>query len=220
MAAFRWSSIGRAVQVGLLTVALLGGQASGWPASAGNWGSNRTHPCDNDMFSECIAKDGVTYYYLGYLDGALAAELATDTRDRFANVYDPIDSFDVAAVEFSNASSAGVWVKDVNIDVDARAWTRCADGVTPQGSDPYRWCEPQVVAYNDGDHPVRFDSPNKRKRIACQEIGHTYGLRHALDASNAGPDFDKSCMYEQGGLTTNLTITTHDKNQIENLYVP
>jgi hypothetical protein len=175
------------------------------------------------MESQCIAQDGVAYYYLGYLDGSLATELATDTRDRFANVYDPIDSFDVAAVEFSSAGLATVWVKDVvDVDIDARAWTRCADSPDSGdygGTDPYRWCEPQVIVYNDGGHPVRFDSPNKRKRIACQEIGHTYGLRHAI-AANGGDFFRNSCMWEDGGLTTNLNLTAHDVKQITNRYAP
>lgn len=52
--------------------------------------------------------------------------------------------------------------------------------------DPRRWCVPQAIRYNLG-FPDKYDQPSKRAYIACQEFGHTLGLRHS---SNRG-----SCMF-------------------------
>ncbi len=89
------------------------------------------------------------------------------------------------------------------------AYTACSVTANYGGSDPRRWCRPQLVVYNK-THPGNWDgSTNGRKAVACHEVGHTLGLRHT---------YATSCM--KAATTTNTTPTSGEYNELESWYAP
>lgn len=169
-------------------------------AIAANFGSNtasyktNAHPCDWDAYSQCIANNGTHWWY----PQDVTANLLAATRTA-STTYDAVT--DVSTLERSSCSGVDVIVMDAFTGLDSIvAWTECADGTSTVGTDPNVYCRPQWLRYDLSD-TADYDTPGERNSIACQEMGHTLGLRHSSSTS--------SCMYTfrttQAGLVTDDT---------------
>lgn len=192
-----------------LSGVLLAGGLSG-VALATNWGSNTTsadeiaHPCDTTIYSQCIADSGVHRVYLGYLTSASGMIAASQNA---IAVYDAVT--DVTAVTWSSPDADAVLTEADRGNSGYWAYTACTSISTYGGTDPRRWCYPQRVVFNL-THPSNWDgSPPGRDTVACHELGHTLGLRHAVSSQS-------SCM--RSAQTIYTTITTHDHAMLNGLY--
>ena len=175
------------------------------PILGSNWGSNRTHPCDSHPESQCIANNGLHSYYLGNVEPNQAAA----TRATCAQDYDPVTN--VTCSELTSSTNADVWVNDAVYATRAWAWTACTTAASYGGADPRRWCVPQAIRYNL-DYPDMYNEPSERAYIACQEFGHTLGLRHSGDRG--------SCMYPND-VTAGEVLTLHDALMLSsNYFIP
>ena len=124
------------------------------------------------------------------------------------SVYDPVA--DIAAVEQASATNVDVIVQADTYDVDrVWAWTTCATGATYGGSDPARWCRPQLIRYDLSDGSA-FDTLTERRYVACHEFGHSFGLRHSSNQS--------SCLFPNQA--TSAVIVSHDVNERNAHYQP
>jgi len=151
---------------------------------ATNFGSNTAsyltpaHPCDADDFSQCIANNGLHSWYP---DGLEYNQLSA-TRYASNWVYDPVT--DVDTTEVSSASGVDLIVRDWTYNnVDAWAWVQCDAVATYGGTDPHRWCRPQVLRYDLSD-TTRYDEVFERRYMACHEMGHSLGLRHSSNSAS------------------------------------
>lgn len=176
-------------------------------AIATNFGSNTAayqspaHPCDWDPASQCIANN---YSHLWYPQSLTANQLAA-TRNASAT-YDAVT--DIATYEMSSSTGVDVIVMDAFTNLpNIIAWTECADGTSTVGTDPNVYCRPQWLQYDLADASA-YDTPGERNSIACQEMGHTLGLRHSSSTS--------SCMYTYR--TTQAGLVQHDKDELNAHY--
>ncbi|HWP63713.1 MAG TPA: matrixin family metalloprotease [Candidatus Binatia bacterium] len=179
-------------------------------AAAANFGSNTAsggtpaHACDTTIYSQCVAPD---YRQLWYPDD-LTDDLVAATRYAAASVYDPVA--DIAVVEQANARNVDLIVQDAEFNVaGAWAWTFCAPGAVYGGSDPARWCRPQLLRYDLSDG-YAFNTLSERRYVACHEFGHSFGLRHSSNRS--------SCLFPNEAVST--VIVSHDVNELNAHYEP
>lgn len=123
------------------------------------------------------------------------------------SIYD--DVTDVTALEWAS-SAADVTVGEGDFgNTSWWAYGNCSSGAAYGGVDPRRWCYPQIIHFNK-THPDNWDSGlTGRKTVACHELGHTLGLRHAVSSQS-------SCM--RNAQTIYPTITDHDKAMLNGLY--
>lgn len=175
---------------------------------AANFGSNTSsyqtsaHACDFDEYSQCIADNGVHWWYA---DGLEYNQLSA-TRYASNWVYDPVA--DVDTVERTSATGVDVIVRDFTYSNPiAWSWTECDPAATFGGSDPHRWCKPQVLRYDLSD-TTRYDEVFERRYVACQEMGHTLGLRHSSSTA--------SCLYPD--VATSDVLVSHDVLELNGHY--
>ncbi|MBI3748110.1 MAG: matrixin family metalloprotease [Chloroflexi bacterium] len=192
--------------VGPVAGALIAVLAAG-TVMASNFGSNTAsyltpaHQCDTDASSQCIANNGSHFWYPYNVTTNLLA--ATRTA---SSTYDAVT--DVATYESSSSSGVDVIVMDDPTNLpNIVAWTECADGATTGGTDPNAYCVPQWLRYDLSDTSA-YDTLGERNSIACQEMGHTLGLRHSSSTS--------SCMYTNR--TTQAGLVQHDKDELNAHY--
>lgn len=172
-------------------------------AIGANFGSNTAayqspaHRCDTDAASQCIANDGSHSWY----PMAVTANLLAATRTASAT-YDAVT--DVSTFERSSSSNIDVIVMDDFTGLaNIVAWTQCKVGAATGGTDPHAYCVPQLLRYDLAD-TLDYDSVGERSSIACQEMGHTLGLRHSSSTS--------SCMYTFR--TTQAGLVQHDRDEL------
>lgn len=198
-----WQSMkGRARVASALALQLALAVLLAGPIAGSNWGSNQSHPCDSDEDSECVANNGLHSYYLGNVEPNQAAA----TRDTCADDYEPV--YDVSCSESTSSTNVDVWVNDGEYSSTAWAWTACTSAASYGGADPRRWCRPQAIRYNLR-FPDKYDQPSERAYIACQEFGHTLGLRHSGDRG--------SCLYPND-VTAASVLTSHDVGMLNTYY--
>ena len=95
----------------------------------------------------------------------------------------------------------------------ARAWTTCeATAQTGKNGTTFMWCRQQLIFYNNGTYPNDWNEGAEVAHHVCQELGHTFGLRHYAGTS--------SCMYN-GSLDMSIGVNTinHDIGCIVSGYV-
>jgi hypothetical protein len=195
----------------VLAAALLGlllGHSTG-VALATNVGSNTTsggtaaHPCDTTIHSQCIANDDThTVWLNSSLDAGMQAAVRTAI-----STYQFVD--DIVVVEWTSSNADARMTQGDYKNTSWWAYGHCIVGATYGGSDPNRWCSPQQVTFNV-THPVNWDSTaGGRNAVACHELGHTLGLRHAISTQS-------SCM--RNAQTTYTGITTHDEAMLNGIY--
>jgi len=172
-----------------------------------NFGSNTAgyqtpaHPCDTDAWSQCIANNGAHSWY----PQDVTANLLAATRTA-STTYNAVA--DVSTTESSSSSNVDVIVMDeFNNLANIIAWTQCQVGATTGGTDPHAWCRPQLLRYDLSD-TLAYDTVGERNSIACQEMGHTLGLRHSSSTS--------SCMYYYR--TTQAGLVTDDTTELNGHY--
>jgi predicted Zn-dependent protease len=193
----------REILVAVLFAVALGAQ----PALASNFGSNTAayntpaHPCDATASSQCIANNGTHWWY----PSALLANQLAATRYASDSVYDPVA--DVDTVEMTSSSNVDVIVYDSNYGSSYWAWTACSTTATYGGSDPDRWCRPQLLRY-DTSHTTAYDTTTERRYLACHEMGHTLGLRHSGNTV--------SCLYPNQATST--LLASHDTGELNAQY--
>jgi len=151
-------------------------------SSATNFGSNTAsyntaaHPCDATRSSQCVA-NGSTH--------RVSMASLPDTSSMRAAVLRAINTYnghpDLWVLEWDTTTGADVNNTSGNFgNTSWWAYGACAANANYGGTDPDRWCAPQVITYNM-THPSNWDTANGldgREAIACHEIGHTLGLRH------------------------------------------
>jgi hypothetical protein len=95
---------------------------------------------------------------------------------------------DIWVLEWSTPTSADANNTEGNFGSTSWwAYGACAANASYGGTDPHRWCAPQVITYNL-NHPSNWDTSNGatgREAVACHEIGHTLGLRHMAPGSGS-----------------------------------
>ena len=94
---------------------------------------------------------------------------------------------------------------------DFAAYTTCASDATYGGSGIHRQCRPQILYYNLEFESTSFQDAAYRKWVACHEVGHTLGLRHATSVNHPSPGY--SCM--KNVHYGPLDVSVHDGNHLE-----
>lgn len=148
--------------------------------------------------------------------GSVPDLMRTATNQAFVYNYDPTD---LVVSQYADGSFT-----DVNVlsgPHDAVGIAYCHPDAQRTGTDPLRACHGFVVKYNPNIcSPVGCVtwsdvSAMQRKFIACHEIGHTVGLRHATTSNHPAPA--SSCM-QTGVLPDNPGLHAHDVDFINWLY--
>ena len=195
---------GAAAIVGFLTGLAVGSVA------AGNFGSNTNsadevaHTCDTSPeLSQCVANNGGHLVYK-------------------VNLTQPVSLAVSDAIAKANAIrdfSAEVWstnnIQDVNAhdgdygNTEWWAYTACTPAAVHGGTAPAAlWCKPQDNVFNY-DHPAQWDTNvSGRQTVACHELGHSFGLRHTVDAT--------SCM--RNGQVNPPNYSDHDVQRVNGNY--
>lgn len=171
-----------AIVVALALVGAIAGHLGGSPAAATNWGSSNCGP--DPELSYCVAQDKYHRVYLGYLTRTdIAEQTEFILHDQLGNRTDMV----TYVVAFGSTNDVRAFNQSYG---DTMYWgaTYCPTYGTQGGSNPLRWCMPQIIRYNTY-YANKFDSVQEIRAIACHELGHTAGLRHAIPQGT-------SCMYD------------------------
>jgi hypothetical protein len=182
---------------------------------ANNWGiTDGAHRCteDPDRLSQCTAPDANDHRLMvTFIDTTLIKNEVLDTA------YDDYDykssQINVAIVATAGAEDVRMFDGQYGTLNGARAWTTCAQGAATGNNGTFRmWCDPQLIFFNNGTYPLDWNSDAERRHHTCQEVGHTFGLRHRNSTS--------TCMYNVGlDFTIGINTTTHDIGCIVTGYV-
>lgn len=179
------------------------------PVMANNFGSDWSDPCNATVSSQCVGYLSTTQEFS--ISNGVGQGVADATRWACTYVYDPVA--DVGCHEIYPAFYVNVY--DGNYGTTWYAWTACSSTATFKGvaADHIRACAPQVFKYDIG-HTTAFDTQAERRKIACHELGHTYGLRH----STATGDGNNTCMTTTATNATVTNISAHETNHLNNYY--
>ena len=113
------------------------------PVEASNWGSGITWPCDTTLKSQCVANNVSHFYWIDPV--SLARNQASVRGMQVIADGSEINRF----VSVSRLNSDVIVVQSNGAGVEAFAWGACiATGAHYGGSDPERWCFPQVFTWN------------------------------------------------------------------------
>lgn len=98
-----------------------------------------------------------------------------------------------------------------NPNTEFFAWGICPSYASKGNAGPNKtWCMPQIIYYNDGAYPGRYNDTPHRKALFCHELGHTMGLRHKTSSSST------SCMVTDP--ETRIHLTAHDEDMLSSNY--
>jgi hypothetical protein len=201
-------SLTRRTVAPLMAAALLVAQTHG--VAANNFGSDWDRTCDTTTAAQCIGWDinGVQEFGLH----AVEANQAAATRYACTEIYAKVANLGCWEII---ASDWGVDVYDGDYGTQWFAWTACAAGALTKGSaaNHTKSCFPQVLKY-DLSHPTAYDTLSERRKIACHEFGHSYGLRH----STTSGDGTSTCMTPVATQSTVIGISSHDKSHLNGYF--
>lgn len=197
-----WSLVRRSLALCAALCLLLSGTVS-----ASNFGSNTAayqtvaHACDTTTSSQCIANNGLHSYFLSTVE----ANQAAATRYACSSVYEPV--YEVSCSEGTSSTNVDVVVYDGLYGTGFWGWTACASTASYGGSDPNRYCFPQVLKY-DLSNQGEFNLQSEQRYLGCHEFGHSLGLRHSSSTS--------SCMYTSAA--SSQVLTSHDVSELNSHY--
>lgn len=125
------------------------------------------------------------------------------------NNYEPTD-MNLHVVDTDTDYDVRIFDDDYG-DNNAIAWVVCPpEATTGGGAHPNKWCFGQRLRYNL-HYPGFYNTVQERHSLACEELGHTMGLRHRSD-------HPETCMGRPVENSTDLTA--HDRNHIDDEYTP
>ena len=97
----------------------------------------------------------------------------------------------------------------------AWAYTRCATNLESQGGSESplpgtKWCKPQLFRWNL-TYRSNYNNDTREEDMACEEFGHTLGLRHGT--------FSDCMNFTQSGSTDfGLFLASHHRSHLNFLY--
>lgn len=170
-----------------------------------HFGSNWEHICDATILSQCKGWAQALDIGLYSLETTAPHDLDQATRDVINNQLQPTD---LLIFYVSSGDDIGVFDGSYGTTGFAAGWTSCASGAAYFGSEANhtRSCKPSDVPFNYS-YASRFDTQKESDAIACQELGHSVGLRHWQDILQK----PNTCMYDPPVVKT---ITQHEKDII------
>lgn len=181
----RRAAVGRKPQQRLLMASLLATFALMIAISqvlASNFGiENEAEACSTTVNSQCAANN---YLHNVWVAPGFSSTLLASLDDSIAHDFDSLR--DIVARRVTSESDNDVRAFDNDYgDTTWIAYTTCAVFSTRGGTGDKRWCRPQLLYFNNGPAwAFRYDTATERGYLACQELGHTLGLRHATPATH------------------------------------
>jgi len=136
----------------------------------------------------------------GGMRNAISAVRTESLDPTTIETYTETDPSGYTDVEVFQAENSGTYICGVSWSgVSGVAW---CTSVTPSLK-----CEKHVVEFNTDN--VSTTTPNRRRWAACQELGHTLGLKHDKN--------ENSCMLDSFYQAPN-TYSQHDRDMFYNYY--
>jgi hypothetical protein len=178
-------------------------------ASANNFGSD---VCNTEITSQCVARTGSLVWYAS----SVGAPITTAVLWADTNRYDPIA--EVQMVQTTNTSLADTWVLDGSYGMGFRAFTRCSNTAVYGVDGGETWCEDQLISFNNGSYPSEFNNIDKRRHVACHEIGHVLGLHHP-STSNSSCMVSLALGSPLAEYSSRTDLTSHDISELNNYYL-
>jgi len=171
-----------------------------------NFGSDWDNPCDATTASQCV---GYLVTVQEWQAASLEAGQLSATQYACTEIFDPVA--DIGCREIYPAFYVTVY--DGSYGTQWFAWTACSGSAVYKGNsgDHTRACASQNLKY-DTSHATAFDTQTERRKIACHEMGHTFGLRHSTG------DGTSTCMTAVATQSTVVGISTHDNSHLTNYY--
>ena len=171
-----------------------------------NFGSGWDHTCDATAASQCVGYLISTQDWQG---ASLGAGQLSATQYACRSIYDPVT--DISCQEIYPAFYVTVY--DDSYGSAYYAWTACSGSASYKGSsgDHTRACALQLLKY-DISHATAFDTQTERQKIACHEMGHTFGLRHSTG------DGTSTCMTAVATQSTVVGISGHETSHLTDYY--
>jgi len=204
----RATTIGRGFGVVAAAVSVV---AYAEPVAADNWGSTNT-----DSAGSSVSLGGGSSpltHSISFHDVTLMRQA---TRDALQNVYG--NGTQLSTQVNPDGGSADVKVFEDTYGLNgAYAWVNCPPGATVSGAHPMRRCFNQVLKYNGSyAFDAMYATPAKRKYLACHELGHSVGLRHAHNGNH--PAAVSSCMIPPALGNLPQSIHGHDADLVNALH--
>lgn len=181
------------------------------PGLTTNYGAPRDSGkhCDTTKSSQCMADNwnhGITFQNIADPDLQAATTFSmtnyNQVMDNEIYMFEAIESLADVLVRDGDWGANGAW-----------AWTACHTTLTGEGGSETplpgtKWCKPQVFRWNAYYEPGSYPGTTAKRDIACEELGHTMGLRHRST--------EASCMVSPS--TTYTTTSLHDRDHLIALY--
>ena len=153
------------------------------PAAGDNWGSSQPAGDPQNAVSLGGGSSSSTHS-ISFHD---VAAMRQPTLDALNNVYDNVSGMSVQVNADNGSADVRVFEDFYGLN-GAYGWANCPSDATVSGSHPTRRCFNQTVKYNDSyGLTALMSSSSGRKALACQELGHTLGLRHAFASNHPNP---------------------------------
>lgn len=205
----------------VVLVMVMGVLADPLPASAGNFGAEGdcgylTGNSASSPVTVCVSKANNIYHAVR-LDvvGNQWVGMDIAVKDSLSSDYDPLD---LRAYVDQTDPYPDVIVYDYDYGDNGYAgWADCpANNTGIGGSGATRWCRGQIVRFNGSYESRWINAAWAREGLACHELGHTVGLRHADSGSGClthPAPYNTAYLFYQ-----NPYLRQHDKDHVNASY--